>query len=64
MPTQTQWYVARLDVDYPDQLDRVTTAFRYVVGVGRWALRVTAYATLLVTDRYPGPGRASPVRPA
>ena len=27
--------------------------FDYVVGVGRWALRVTAYATLLVTDRYP-----------
>ena len=22
-------------------------------GVGRWALRVSAYATLLVTDRYP-----------
>lgn len=27
--------------------------FNYVVGVGRWALRVSAYATLLVTDRYP-----------
>ena len=27
--------------------------FDYVVGVGRWALRVNAYATLLVTDRYP-----------
>lgn len=25
----------------------------FVVGVGRWALRVQAYATLLVTDRYP-----------
>jgi hypothetical protein len=23
------------------------------VGVGRWALRVNAYAFLLVTDRYP-----------
>ena len=27
--------------------------FNYVVGVGRWALRVQAYAILLVTDRYP-----------
>lgn len=27
--------------------------FDYVVGVGRWALRVTAYASLLLTDRYP-----------
>ena len=27
--------------------------FDYVVGVGRWWLRVQAYAFLLVTDRYP-----------
>lgn len=27
--------------------------FDYVVGVGRWALRVQAYAFLLVTDEYP-----------
>jgi hypothetical protein len=27
--------------------------FDYVVGVGRWGLRVHAYALLLVTDRYP-----------
>ena len=27
--------------------------FAFVVGVGRWALRVNAYAFLLVTDRYP-----------
>ena len=27
--------------------------FDYVVGVGSWALRVEAYAFLLVTDRYP-----------
>jgi hypothetical protein len=25
----------------------------FVVGVGRWALRVNAYAFLLVTDQYP-----------
>jgi len=28
-------------------------AFRFVVGVTRWALRVQAYAFLLITDRYP-----------
>ena len=27
--------------------------FDYVVGVGRWGLRVEAYAFLLVTDHYP-----------
>ena len=27
--------------------------FNFVVGVGRWGLRVGAYAFLLVTDRYP-----------
>ena len=27
--------------------------FDYLVGVGRWTLRVQAYAFLLVTDRYP-----------
>lgn len=27
--------------------------FEFVVGVGRWALRVQAYAFLLITDRYP-----------
>ena len=29
------------------------TLFDYVVGVARWALRVEAYAFLLITDRYP-----------
>src|SRR5438034_6895840 len=29
-----------------------TTLFRSLVGVGRWANRVTAYAFLLVTDQY------------
>ena len=28
-------------------------AFDFLVGVGRWHLRVAAYALLLVTDRYP-----------
>jgi hypothetical protein len=27
--------------------------FDYVVGVGRWGLKVQAYAILTVTDRYP-----------
>ena len=32
---------------YPDGL------FDYVVGVGRWNIRVVAYAFALVTDDYP-----------
>jgi hypothetical protein len=38
---------ARIHSRYPRGL------FDYVVGVGRWGLRVQAYVSLLVTDRYP-----------
>jgi hypothetical protein len=41
------WFAIQFTGRYPRGL------FEHVVGVGRWALRVTAYATLLVTDRYP-----------
>src|SRR6476661_2119912 len=41
------WFAILFTGRYPRPL------FDYVVVVGRWALRVQAYATLLVTDQYP-----------
>jgi hypothetical protein len=41
------WFAILLTGHYPKGI------FDFVVGVGRWALRVQAYAFLLVTDRYP-----------
>ena len=41
------WFAILFTGRYPRGL------FDYVVGVGRWALRVEAYVSLLVTDRYP-----------
>lgn len=41
------WFAIVITGRYPRPL------FNYVVGVGRWTLRVSAYAFLLVTDRYP-----------
>jgi len=41
------WIAILITGSYPRPL------FDFVVGVGRWGLRVNAYAFLLVTDRYP-----------
>jgi hypothetical protein len=41
------WFAILITGQYPKSL------FDFVVGVGRWGLRVNAYTSLLVTDRYP-----------
>jgi hypothetical protein len=41
------WFAIVFTGRYPRSL------FDYVVGVNRWALRVSAYAFLLITDQYP-----------
>jgi hypothetical protein len=41
------WFAILVTGQYPKGL------FEFIVGVGRWGLRVNAYAFLLVTDRYP-----------
>jgi hypothetical protein len=41
------WFAILVTGHYPHVL------FNYVVGVGRWSVRVNAYAFLLVTDQYP-----------
>lgn len=45
--TIVAWFAILATGQYPRSL------FDFVVGVGRWGLRVSAYAFLLVTDRYP-----------
>ena len=47
------WFAIIITGKYPEGM------FNYVVGVSRWTYRVTAYAFLLATDRYP-PFRLSP----
>jgi len=41
------WFAILFTGRYPRGL------FDYAVGVSRWALRVSAYAILLITDQYP-----------
>ena len=45
--TVIAWLAILITGRYPTEI------FSFVVGVGRWGYRVTAYAFLLTTDRYP-----------
>jgi len=45
--TLVAWFAILFTGRYPKDLHR------FVVGVMRWGLRVSAYAFLLVTDTYP-----------
>jgi hypothetical protein len=47
LATVVAWFAILLTGRYPRGL------FDFVEGVARWSLRVTAYAFLMVTDRYP-----------
>lgn len=47
LATIIAWFSILFTGTYPKNL------FEYVVGVGRWGLRVEAYAFLLTTDKYP-----------
>jgi hypothetical protein len=47
LATIVAWFAILFTGTYPRGI------FDFVVGVGRWATRVWAYAFLLVTDAYP-----------